>query len=126
LAKTSSKLGTEVEAAALGSGLFEIVREPLQYMCFFRSKRTGAHFGIERVTLQHINLWVIPTVGITTVLSDEGISVGPVSHPYPHRDDPEKYGRIASLKSDIVLRDAELLCIPVRSSDQAVRVLSAV
>jgi len=52
LAKTSSKLGTEVEAAVLRSGLFETVREPLQYMCFFRSKRAGAHFGIERVTLQ--------------------------------------------------------------------------
>lgn len=126
MGRTTSRLGAEVEAAIVQSGLFEVVREPVQYMCFFRSRRSGAHFAIERVTESHINVWLCPTEGIVNVLRSEGISTSPISRPYPYREAPNKYGRIASLKSDGVLRNAELLCVPVTSGQQALRVLYGV
>lgn len=106
------------------SGVFEVLREPLQYMCFFRSIKSGRHFGVERVTEGHINVWVSPTPAVVKAANSEGIVIGSVSKPYPDPADPTKYGRIASLKSDPTLRDADLLCIPVTSGSQAVRILS--
>ena len=126
LGKSTSKLGAEVEEAVVSSGLFTPLRDPVQYMQFFRSKRTGAHFAFERVTEKHINLWVPPTAAVIKAVGDEHIHTDPISRPFPDPTDPNKYGRIASLKSDSVLRNSDLLCVPATSGSQAVRVLSVV
>ena len=123
--RTPSRLGREVEDAIVRSGAFERFRDDVQYMCFYRSKKSGRHFGFERVTESAIRIWLPPTPAILAALSGEGMNVPEVSRPLANPDDPERYGRISSLKHVPELRDLDLLPVPVTSGAQALRVLSA-
>lgn len=122
--KLPSPLGLEVEAAVERDPRYVRHRNNVQYLCTFRTVG-GTVFGMERVTQGAINLWLPPTPEITAAIAREGIFVSHIKIPWPDPGDPEKYGRISSLKSVPELRDEPLLPVPVSSAQQALAVLAA-
>lgn len=57
--KQPSRLGLEIEAAIERAPRYVRHRENILYLCTFRTTG-GTVFGVERVTINAINLWVPP------------------------------------------------------------------
>ena len=117
--KAPSALGLAVEKAIELDSRFKRDREAVQYAAFFRTL-LGTRFAIERVTINHINLWV-PELEVARATAERlGLSV--------FRSVPSltgsKYGRLSTLKTVPGLADEPLYKIPVYRPEQALDVLS--
>src|SRR5262245_14382368 len=106
-----SNLGMAIEGAFRRDARFQQHREPIQYLCCYKT-RLGAVFAFERVTLDHITLWLPEDERVRSVAEKEGLSVVK-SAPYSDPSNPDRYGRISSLQPIPELRDASLYRIAV-------------
>ena len=118
--KAPSALGHEVEKAIEHDPRFKRDREPVQYATFFRTL-SGTPFLVERVTINHINLWV-PDLEVAKATAEAlGLSV---VRSVPHLTS-SKYGRLSTLKTVPELASQPLYKIPVHRPEQALDVLGA-
>jgi hypothetical protein len=118
--KAPSVLGLAVEEAIYNDPRFRRDRESVKYGAFFRTL-SGTAFLIERITINHINLW-IPEVEAARVAAERlGLSV---SRSVPWLD-PSVYGRLWTLRTVPQLAEQPLYKIPVHRPEQALDVLGA-
>ena len=121
--KKPSALGTAIEKAIDCAGRYRRIREPVQYACFYQTPG-GQTFAVERVTLNHIRLWLPQNEGARSAGEKEGLFVTK-SVPYPNLSDSRRYGRLSSLKSVVELSDAALYLTAVVAAEQALVILGA-
>jgi hypothetical protein len=118
--KAPSALGLAVEKAIELDPRFKRDREAVQYAAFFRTV-SGTPFVVERVTINHINLWV-PELEFARATAERlGLSVFR-SVPNLTRS---RYGRLSTLKSVPELAEKPLYKIAALHPEQALDVLSA-
>jgi hypothetical protein len=120
---SSSPLGAAIEAAVSSNPAFEMHREPVKYLCYFRTL-AGRVFAFERTTKSQITLWLPEDAKVRATAEAQGLSVMR-SEPFQDTSDRSKYGRISSLSSEPQLKDAVLYRIPVNTVAQAAAVLGA-
>src|SRR5664279_2484581 len=108
---SSSELGTAIEAAVSANPNFTQHREPVKYLCFFRT-RTGQVFAFERVTKSQITLWLPEDDRVRAAAEAQSVPVSR-SEPFQNPTDRTKYGRISSLASEPQLKEATLYRVPV-------------
>jgi ABC-type proline/glycine betaine transport system permease subunit len=108
--KAPSALGLAIEEAIEHDPRFKRDREPVQYAAFFRTL-SGTPFLTERVTINHINLWV-PDLDVAKATAEAlGLSV---MRSVPNLTS-SKYGRLSTLKTVPELASQPLL-IPVQAA----------
>src|SRR6478609_4015959 len=120
---SSSELGAAIEAAVSTNANFVQQREPVKYLCFFRT-RAGRVFAFERVTKSQITLWLPEDERVRAAAEAQHVPISR-SEPFQNPTDRTKYGRISSLASEPQLRNATLYRVPVSTVGQAVAVLEA-
>lgn len=120
---SSSELGAAIEAAVSTNPNFIRHREPVKYLCFFKT-RTGRAFAFERVTKTQITLWLPEDERVRASVEAQNLPITR-SEPFQNPADRTKYGRISSLASEPQLKDAALYRVPVSTVGQAVAVLEA-
>jgi hypothetical protein len=118
--KTPSPLGLAIEKAIENDPRFKRDREKVQYAAFFRTL-TGTAFLMERVTINHINLWVPEVEAAKAIAESLGLSVVRSVPNLP----PSRYGRLSTLNTIRDLADKPLYKIPVHRPEQALDVLGA-
>jgi hypothetical protein len=121
--KAPSSLGASIEAAIDSDPRFHRHREPIQYLCCYRTTK-GQVFAFERVTASHITLWMPEIEPVRRAAEREYLSVVR-SVPRSNPAEPTRYGRLSSLESVPELRDAVLYRIRVGSVGQAVALAGA-
>lgn len=121
--KAPSSLGSAIEAAIERDGRFRRHREPVQYLCCYRTT-SGRVFAIERVTKTQIRLWFPADESVRLVAENDGLTVTK-REPHAGSADGARYGRISSLKSIPELRDAILYTTAAKSPAQAMAVVGA-
>jgi hypothetical protein len=120
---SSSELGAAIEAAVSTNPNFVQHREPVKYLCFFRT-RTGRLFAFERVTKTQITLWLPDDERVRAAAEAQNLPISR-SEPFQNPSDRSKYGRIHTLKTEPQLKDAPLYRVAVSTVGQAVAVLEA-
>ena len=118
---SSSELGAAIEAAVSTNPNFVKYREPLKYLCYFKTL-TGRAFAFERVTKSQITPWLPEDERIRAAAEAQGLSIVR-SEPYQDSVDTRKYGRLSSLLSEPQLKDATLYRVAVSTVGQAVAIL---
>jgi hypothetical protein len=118
--KSPSALALAVEEAIDNDPRFRRDRESVKYGAFFRTL-SGTAFLIERITINHVNLWIPEIEAARTAAESLGLSVRR-SVPWL---DPSEYGRLSTLKTVPDLADRPLYKIPVHRPEQALDVLGA-
>jgi hypothetical protein len=121
--KKPSTLGFAIEAAIGRHPRCHRYREPVQYLCCYRTS-SGRVFAHERVTKSQITLWLPLDDAVCEAAERNGLA--PVkSLPSQDQAATGRYGRIHSLKSVPELRDAALYRIAVTDVGQALAVVEA-
>ncbi len=119
----SSALGATIEAAIDRDTRFRLHREPVKYLCCYRTL-AGRVFAFERVTQKHVIFWMPADGAVVAVALSRGPDFTP-SSPWSDPEQPDRYARISSLKSIPELRDAKLYRIPVTTVAQALAIAEA-
>lgn len=94
--KSPSELGLAIEAAVAANPKPKKYREPVQYLCFFRTS-TGRAFACERVTISKITLWLPDDERVRAAADASG---APITKSVPFPNERNTYGRISSLRSE--------------------------
>lgn len=119
---SSSELGRAIEAAVSANPNFIRHREPVKYLCYFRTC-TGRVFAFERVTQSQITLWLPEDERIRAAAEANGLPIT-ISEPFQNSSTGSKYGRISSLASEPQLKHATLYRVPVSTVGQAIAILA--
>jgi hypothetical protein len=119
----TSKLGAAIEAAVDSDERFTRARDPVKYLCFYKTK-ANTMFAFERITINQINFWLPDLPGVKKIADDNGNSIEH-SIPWLARSTSRKYGRLSSLKSILALRDRPLWKVQVKSPTEALSILFA-
>jgi hypothetical protein len=118
--RAPSALGLAIDKAIEHDPRFKRDREPVQYAVFFRTL-SGTPFLVERVTINHINLWVPDLEVAKATAKALGLSV---LRSVPNLTSSE-YGRLSTLKTVPELANQPLYKIAVHRPEQALNVLGA-
>lgn len=119
--KSPSELGLAIEAAVAANPKFKKYREPVQYLCFFRTS-TGRAFAFERVTISQITLWLPEDERVRAAAEAIG---APITKSVPFPNERNTYGRISSLRIEPQLESASLYRVAVTSVGEALAVLES-
>jgi hypothetical protein len=123
-ARKPSVRGLEIEAAILADGSYVRHQDERLYLGVFRTA-AGTVFAVERVTIDFIRMWLLPTPAVEAAVAAERILVPALSLPNSKPDDPNLYGRLSSLEQVPELEREALLPVKVTSAPQAMRILAA-
>lgn len=119
----TSVLGTEIEVAIENDERFTRQRDPIKYLCCYKTKANTV-FAFERTTINQINFWLPDLPEVKRIAEANGNSIE-CSIPWQDRSASGKYGRLSSLKSIPELRDKALWKVKVNSPTEAISILSA-
>ena len=123
--KVPSPLGLAIQAAVDASGLCTVHQPDRLYQCTYQLIASGTVFAFERVTKNHITIWLPATAAVETAVTSQGIVIPSISVPYPYTDEPERYGRLSSLKQVPELANEKLFAVKVVSVGQIMGILGA-
>ncbi len=121
--KEPSALGAAIEAAIEGDKRFTRERDPIQYLCVYKTIAKSV-FAFERITKNQIIFW-LPDLPMIKKIAEENEIKIERSIPWPDPSDSEKYGRLSSLEFIPQLRDEPLWKVHVESPTESLLILSA-
>ena len=118
-----SRLGTAIEVAIEGDKRFTRERDPIQYLCVYKTIGRSV-FAFERITLNQIVFWLPDMPMVKKIAEESGYKIKH-SIPWPERPARENYGRLSSLEYIPQLGDQPLWSVQIKSPSEALLMLSA-